>query len=122
MFDINNLKKCNDRYGHAEGDKLIKNASRSIRETFGGFGQCYRIGGDEFAVVIYDTSKEAIEGGIEKWKQNLDKMNESLPIHVEISYGYAIRDSLEISEQEVFKTADANMYRMKQQMKSNSLE
>ena len=56
-FDLNNLKYCNDTLGHAIGDDYIKNAAGIIAEIFGNFGNCYRIGGDEFCVVIPKQNK-----------------------------------------------------------------
>lgn len=51
MIDLNNLKKINDIRGHAEGDRAINRISRFLLMTFGKIGRCYRIGGDEFAVI-----------------------------------------------------------------------
>ena len=51
IFDLNNLKKTNDKYGHEAGDALICEASKLICETFT-HSPVYRIGGDEFAVIL----------------------------------------------------------------------
>lgn len=48
MFDLNDLKKCNDTFGHDYGDRYIKMAAESLKKIFAGEGRCYRIGGDEF--------------------------------------------------------------------------
>lgn len=50
-FDVNNLKKINDTYGHAAGDNLIRDAAMMISEAYRDCGLVYRIGGDEFAVI-----------------------------------------------------------------------
>lgn len=52
VADVNNLKLCNDRYGHIEGDRAIKDAGECLSRAFEGMGKCYRIGGDEFCVLI----------------------------------------------------------------------
>ena len=49
VFDVNNLKYTNDTYGHAAGDRLIKDTADSVKDAFSAIGRCYRIGGDEFA-------------------------------------------------------------------------
>lgn len=54
-FDLNNLKSCNDNYGHRVGDAYIINAARIIENTFERYGKCYRIGGDE---EMYQRKKE----------------------------------------------------------------
>ena len=68
QFDINNLKKVNDNYGHKEGDRHIKAAAEIIKESFGQIGNCYRTGGDEFIVVIEEL-KEVCSIGSDQVQQ-----------------------------------------------------
>lgn len=58
MFDLNNLKRINDIHGHSAGDYYIIISSEILRDTFGGLGTIYRIGGDEFCAVLEGVSKE----------------------------------------------------------------
>lgn len=51
VFDINGLKEINDGYGHAKGDKVIIEAARNLKQAFEN-GKVYRIGGDEFIVLV----------------------------------------------------------------------
>lgn len=57
-MDLNNLKHINDSLGHAAGDELICAAANCMRESFGKYGNVYRIGGDEFVVIITGNTKE----------------------------------------------------------------
>lgn len=50
--DINNLKETNDRYGHEQGDRLICTVSRCMRAATHADARCYRIGGDEFVMLL----------------------------------------------------------------------
>ena len=59
MIDINGLKKMNDTRGHDAGDELIIAAAECIREAFPGTEEIYRLGGDEFGVVVTDSEEEA---------------------------------------------------------------
>lgn len=52
MMDLNNLKLVNDTLGHAAGDELLRAAAACIRQAFEPVGQCFRFGGDEFAVLL----------------------------------------------------------------------
>ena len=52
MIDINYLKKINDTYGHECGDKTLKSVAKCIYEAYGDYGWCFRIGGDEFCVIL----------------------------------------------------------------------
>ena len=54
FMDVNGLKKVNDRFGHNAGDELIVAAARCIENAFSRWGSCYRIGGDEFCVLIVE--------------------------------------------------------------------
>lgn len=51
-LDINNLKEINDKYGHVQGDVLICATSRSMLAAAPANGRCYRIGGDEFVILL----------------------------------------------------------------------
>ena len=59
-MDLNGLKGVNDNFGHLEGDKYIRAAADLISITFDFWGQCYRTGGDEFAVIL--TGNNAYKG------------------------------------------------------------
>ena len=52
FFDINNFKSINDSYGHSFGDMCIKSVGKALKSAYGRAGLCYRIGGDEFCVII----------------------------------------------------------------------
>ena len=51
LMDVNGLKYANDTFGHQAGDALIVAAGNAIKSAYGATGNCFRIGGDEFAVV-----------------------------------------------------------------------
>ncbi|MGN0163324.1 MAG: GGDEF domain-containing protein [Candidatus Ornithomonoglobus sp.] len=113
MFDINRLKQTNDRYGHQTGDSLIVDAARCIIDTFEDIGKCYRIGGDEFAVVIDGPTVSEVERRLEMLEERLKQINKDRDIAVELSYGYAAQDNNTLNNDELFKKADANMYTKK---------
>ena len=59
LIDLDNLKVVNDREGHAEGDHLLNTLAIRMREAFRDTDRLFRIGGDEFAVILPDTEPEA---------------------------------------------------------------
>ncbi len=61
MADINGLKMMNDTYGHEAGDELIIGAAECLRNSFSDVGMVYRIGGDEFCVIMNGTEDDVKE-------------------------------------------------------------
>lgn len=55
MLDLNGLKQVNDTGRHRAGDQLLRDIAGCLRRAFEGMGECYRIGGDEFAVLFPGT-------------------------------------------------------------------
>lgn len=117
MLDINNLKRINDQHGHQAGDDAIITAARAIQETFGGDGTCFRIGGDEFVVLLRDRSPDEIAAGLDGMRENLSLWTRSGGSSVDIAAGYAARREGE-TVAGMLRRADAGMYREKQRMKA----
>ena len=118
-FDLNNLKKCNDNLGHSEGDTYILNAAKIIKEVFSPYGSCYRIGGDEFCVMIKNASKCPMEMLIDLLEEKEKEFNETNQvIDMYISYGYAIfDDALDSDLEKTRDRADVFMYENKRKSK-----
>ena len=116
-FDVNNLKSVNDTYGHDMGDELIMRAADSIRGAIDDNMDAYRLGGDEFMVVIHNGNSDDADMLIENWKLKLKIIN-SLPSVAEcnIAYGYACGAGKVFSE--ILSIADKNMYDNKVKSKS----
>ncbi len=66
IMDINGLKRVNDIRGHHYGDKLIRRAAETVKEAFSPIGSCYRIGGDEFAVICQNISENLLKETIKQ--------------------------------------------------------
>ncbi len=119
FFDINNLKYVNDRFSHHDGDELIKACASSIMKHFGD-DKTYRVGGDEFVVLLPGGKKIADQitetsSKVHKDLQECFKRSEKHIPH-SISIGYAIGDG-EHSVDDIVKAADASMYRNKKAYK-----
>lgn len=124
QLDINYLKKVNDVYGHAEGDRHIINAAAFISGSFEELGICYRTGGDEFIVVAEGAAPAEAGKALDRLSKKAADYNEKEkpPVPMQIASGYASfpgeADQLEAAE----KLADDRMYERKREMKALSLK
>lgn len=123
FLDINNLKIINDNLGHEVGDELIMISANIIKNSFGQFGKVYRIGGDEFCVLINDSNlKHKYELGLESFKQLINEANKAdqYPYVVQIAHGFSICESATRKKiDEAVAKADSKMYKNKKEQKAN---
>ena len=120
-FDVNCLKKVNDTYGHAAGDRHIIAAANVIQKSFGGKGKCFRVGGDEFfAVLDTESFNEDYESGLEQFRKLQEEYNasEEPPVKLSIAHGAAVYSYALRNTDAVIKVADGLMYEDKQRMKA----
>lgn len=121
MFDLNNLKIINDTKGHSKGDQLIFNFAHLLRRVIPQEAFVGRYGGDEFMVVIYNTSKAEIEDILKQLSMEKDRLNRSdnqMPI--DYACGWAISDAdSECTIQMLLDKADYYMYENKQSRKKS---
>ena len=101
--DLNGLKQMNDNQGHSAGDKLIKDAANILKEVFKKH-EIYRAGGDEFMVLLRDTTLEYLEESARQIKELAAETD---------TVSFAVGVCLEENSQKIYdamKTADVNMY------------
>jgi diguanylate cyclase (GGDEF)-like protein len=121
MFDANDLKLINDRYGHKRGDSYLLGVVEMIQDCFPGC-QVYRIGGDEFVVVLEGT--DSLRTAAKRllytytWQEQRKKEKKEPWEIPSVAGAYVAFDSKEHhSFEDVLAVADALMYQKKQQMK-----
>ncbi len=113
VFDINDLKLTNDKYGHSAGDELIRQGCKMICHIFA-HSPVFRIGGDEFVCIAKDSDYENIDSLMEQfYKENLVNMEDN---KVVVAGGMS-RFSGDSFVEDVFKRADAAMYENKRALK-----
>jgi len=111
MADINGLKKMNDTKGHEAGDELIIGTAECLRQSFDPVDSIYRIGGDEFCVILsgrtgsVEDSLKKLENAGSRWKGKF--------VHgISISYGFASDKEFDDFDS-MLKAADQRMYAFK---------
>ena len=117
-FDVNNLKLMNDTLGHENGDYVIMAAADYIRPFVGADDYCFRMGGDEFLMVMTECTFRSIDKFIESLEKEspiiLSKPTDS--VKCALSYGYAYAKG-EYNYDELLTEAEENMYAKKAELK-----
>lgn len=110
-IDLNGLKKVNDEQGHRAGDELIVRAAGTIAGIFA--EDAYRVGGDEFVVILLDVSREDFARKTEQLRRQMQENG------VDASIGGVWQASTENLEN-LLRLADENMYREKKRYYSQA--
>lgn len=114
VFDLDGLKLVNDSLGHTSGDAMLQAAAGIIGEAAPPGTRPYRIGGDEFALLLPHTDAEAAEEIQRLLQAKIERHNRShAALSLGISSGYAVAESPPVKPRDLFMEADTNMYKEK---------
>ena len=108
-FDLDDFKAVNDIYGHSQGDECLKKTADILRKVYSGYGSCYRLGGDEFCVLLDRGIENAETRGLE-FKKELELVRAQDERMPDISWGYALYDAEKEHMQKVIEDADSMLY------------
>jgi diguanylate cyclase (GGDEF)-like protein len=111
VFDLDDFKRINDTYGHQSGDEILRQSAAVLREAFAAVGPCYRIGGDEFAV-LGQADARALQAASERMVARIRVLREQGSRLPNISYGSAFLCRDEPFD-DLFRRADRQMYAYK---------
>ena len=122
IFDCNDLKTINDRFGHDKGDLYLKSNCQMICKTFG-HSPVFRIGGDEFAVFLMNgdfNKRDELIAQLEKKQTERNSAVEYKWEEVHVAYGIAVFDPVHDSGvSDTIRRADKAMYENKNKTKSD---
>jgi diguanylate cyclase (GGDEF)-like protein/PAS domain S-box-containing protein len=115
IADVDGLKVINDTLGHKAGDELLITAAHLIQQCFRNCDVVSRIGGDEFAVLLPNCNKAALEKACLRLKNEVTVFNREhfKTIPLSLSLGHALAQTAPFEMDELFKKADNRMYREK---------
>jgi diguanylate cyclase (GGDEF)-like protein len=109
--DMNHLKHINDNYGHGTGDRYLLEVASILRKC-SATDHVFRIGGDEFAIIIENADIEMMKNTMDSIRLECDRFRfDHVPLS--IALGYDIRISENTAFEEVFANAESNMYKEK---------
>ena len=87
IFDLDNLKKINDKFGHLEGDRLLKIFAKHLKNNIRKEDLVFRIGGDEFACIMVSCNLSGAKGFAERIKENFKSIYKKAPVTVSAGVG-----------------------------------
>ena len=123
FWDINFLKKINDTRGHEAGDALIISVAESIQNISNKTDRGYRIGGDEFIMVMRGAGEEETMQKIYEWERSIEVLQTGVDIPISVSMGYAFGKGSDLEQ--IIHQADQMMYenkRMAHKMAENETD
>jgi len=119
MADIDHFKNFNDTYGHQQGDIILKNTAKIIKNNIRNVDIPARYGGEEFAVILPNTKLEdafLVANRLREMIEKAEITGQDTPLHVTVSIGVAqFNPDVDSSSFNLIKRADLSLYSAKEQ-------
>ena len=118
FLDLNKFKAINDNFGHAEGDRALSTFAGALRSIFRDSDVIGRIGGDEFAVLLTDSTEAATQAALDRFRAEIDARNATEQRGYDIGYSVGaigFDPDKHPNIQQLLAEADAAMYAHKKQ-------
>ncbi|HUA01109.1 MAG TPA: GGDEF domain-containing protein [Candidatus Aquilonibacter sp.] len=115
ILDLHRLKEVNDRYGHLRGDHILEVAAATLRKTLRASDFAFRIGGDEFALLLPQTDMEQAVTLCRRVRSLYE--NEVAPLKLEVGvtldFGVAVHPQDGDQKSDLLRIADERLYELK---------
>jgi diguanylate cyclase (GGDEF)-like protein len=117
LFDIDEFKEINDTYGHDYGDHILQWVAESFNKTLNPGDYIFRIGGDEFAMIIgADEPLQNLQAGIRELASDVEKIGKIDHAGVALSFGMStVLQEQQPGLREIYKMTDKALYAAKRQ-------
>lgn len=112
LMDLDHFKNINDKFGHDVGDQVLCGIADLLQRHCGDCGEIFRLGGEEFAVIMADASQPEIERFAESFRKRVASLNGDDETRVTTSIGTGLRRKGETSS-ELMRRVDRALYRAK---------
>jgi len=110
MMDLDRFKPVNDRYGHLQGDKVLQTIARILADHVRQTSVLARYGGDEFSILIPDSTSEQAQLVAERLRANIERDPFLSSLHVTASFGIGAFPEHGNTHEAILQLADAGMY------------
>jgi diguanylate cyclase (GGDEF)-like protein len=114
MLDIDFFKNVNDTYGHQVGDTVLQVLGKICLDTLRQVDIAGRLGGEEFAVILPETTSEKAIEVAERLREVVAKMKVAVPIHLTVSIGVTTLKNKDTSIDMLLNQADKALYEAKE--------
>ena len=112
VLDFDELKALNDKHGHAAGDEALRHVAVTLRRVKRGGDHAFRIGGDEFAVLLPESTAADARAVAERISQELRSLPAADDWKLSMSFGVSVHDGGD-DPAALLRSADGAMYEMK---------
>ncbi|HZY95140.1 MAG TPA: GGDEF domain-containing protein, partial [Candidatus Bathyarchaeia archaeon] len=115
LLDLHKLKQVNDRHGHLQGDQVLQLAATTLRKSLRASDFAFRIGGDEFALLLPQADPEQAAVLCDRLRTNFeaDLSPLKLGVAVTLDYGIAVHPQDGDSKEALVRLADQRLYQLK---------
>lgn len=114
LFDLERFKEVNDARGHAEGDRVLHSVGVALSSSCRGPDRWFRIGGDEFALILPETDADEAAAGARRAREAIA----ALPDHLDAAFGCAVWPDDGTAKDPLLECADRRLYAMKRDAQS----
>lgn len=122
IFDIDNFKRYNDTYGHAEGDKVLREMAETAKENIRSIDTICRYGGEEFVVILPETKADEAYENMEKLRTAVEQKDLGRGENpVTISIGLVTCLNCSASDKVMIEEADKALYKAKAEGKNRTV-
>jgi diguanylate cyclase (GGDEF)-like protein/putative nucleotidyltransferase with HDIG domain len=117
VCDLDGFKQINDRFGHPQGDRVLRYVATGLRQSCRLFETAARMGGDEFVLLLPDVTPEALEARVQEIRRIALEAGRLTPdpSYLSFSVGAAVFPADGTDAESLLSEADHRMYRAKQQ-------
>jgi len=118
MLDVDGFKDINTKFGHFAGDQYLRDVATLLKKTFRGSDTVLRLGGDEFLIILPETSQKQAQRAAERLLWETRWWNQAGHAKYELSFSCGVatyRKGMDVKE--VLELADRDMYRSKREKK-----
>jgi diguanylate cyclase (GGDEF)-like protein len=113
VCDLDGFKELNDRFGHLAGDEALEHVADVLRDVLRGSDGAYRLGGDEFGLILIQTGEVEVGDVVERVRSRLARDEDEHLAELRASFGVAVCPEQGVTPGGLFNAADQAMYESK---------